>query len=98
MSKLIDTDKLLEKLYIRECLTQEVSEIIDELPNEINLQSMCEQIEDFGKYKGMLAKHDENTDWENYVPIRAVKEIIKGKGLEENYEEVLTKINKKEKI
>ena len=67
-------------LKVKGYLTCEISKIIDEMPNEFDLESILEQIEDYGKYQGMLVANSKD-DWNNYVPVKGVKEIIKKGGM-----------------
>ncbi|MDU7031179.1 MAG: hypothetical protein E6357_26330 [Clostridiales bacterium] len=40
---------------------------------------ILQQLEDYGKYKGILKCDDEKC--ENYIPVSVAKQIVRGKGL-----------------
>lgn len=45
----------------------------------IDLDMILQQLEDYGKYKGILVCDDEKC--ENYIPVSVAKQIVRGKGL-----------------
>lgn len=50
----------------------------DESP-DFNMDMVLDQLEDYGKYKGILMCGEDNC--ENYIPVSVAKQIVKGKGL-----------------
>ena len=46
---------------------------------DIDINVVLEQLEDYGKYKGIL--HCEGESFENYIPVSVAKLIVKGRGL-----------------
>lgn len=80
IGRLIDADKLinrLEDLASYEKLDY-IQEVMDE-PIAFNIDMVFMQLEDYGKYKGIL-KCDGN-NCENYIPISMAKQIVRGRGL-----------------
>lgn len=43
-----------------------------------NIDMVLEQLEDYGKYKGML--HCEENGCERYIPVSVAKQIVRGRG------------------
>lgn len=54
-------------------------EYAESLPTAFDLEIVIEQIEDYGKYKGIL--HCEDNHCENYIPVSVAKQIVQGRGL-----------------
>ena len=80
IGRLIDADKLinrLEDLASYEKLDY-IQEVMDE-PIAFNIDMVFMQLEDYGKYKGVLKLDDDKC--ENYIPVSVVKQIVKGRGL-----------------
>ena len=48
-------------------------------PTAFDMKAVLEQLEDYGKYKGVL--HCEGESFENYIPISVAKQIVRGRGL-----------------
>lgn len=44
-----------------------------------DLDMVLEQLEDYGKFKGVLRCDGES--FENYIPVSVAKQIVKGRGL-----------------
>lgn len=44
-----------------------------------DMDMVLEQLEDYGKYKGLLRCEGEG--FENYIPVSVAKQIVKGRGL-----------------
>lgn len=47
----------------------------------VDLNKILEQLEDYGKYKGLLRCEEDRC--ENYIPVSVAKQIVKGRGLSE---------------
>jgi len=80
IGRLIDVDKLinrLEDLASYEKLDY-IQEVMDE-PIAFNIDMVFMQLEDYGKYKGILKCDGDNC--ENYIPISMAKQIVRGRGL-----------------
>lgn len=45
-----------------------------------NIEKVLEQLEDYGKYKGIL-RVENGVECENYIPVSMAKQIVKGRGL-----------------
>ena len=79
--RLIDADQL--RGFVRGLIRKEerrgFDEFIDNAPTEFDIDMIIDQIEEYGKYKGILIGMDDRC--ENYIPVSEVKKIIKGKGL-----------------
>lgn len=54
-------------------------EYAENLPTAFDVEMVLEQLEDYGKYKGIL--HCEDDHCENYIPVSVAKQIIRGRGL-----------------
>lgn len=46
---------------------------------DFNIEMVLDQLEDYGKYKGLLRCEEEKC--ENYIPVSVAKQIVKGRGL-----------------
>lgn len=46
-----------------------------------NMEKVLEQLEECGKYKGIL--HCEGEGFENYIPVSVAKKIVRARGLSE---------------
>lgn len=44
-----------------------------------NMEKVLEQLEDYGKYKGILRCEGEG--FENYIPVSIARQIVRGRGL-----------------
>lgn len=79
--RLIDADQL--RGFVRGLIPKEerrgFDKFIDNAPTEFDIDMIIDQIEEYGKYKGILIGMDDRC--ENYIPVSEVKKIIKGKGL-----------------
>ena len=51
---------------------------LNEIPTAYDVDKVIEQLEDYGKYKGLLWITDNPANCDNYVPVREVKKIVKG--------------------
>lgn len=49
------------------------------LPTFFDMNTVLQQLEDYGKYKGVLYVEDDKC--ENYIPVSVAKQIVKGRGL-----------------
>ncbi len=80
---LIDTDKLKYELfadnYNEKMTIQEVADCIDYQTAAFDIDMVLDQLEDYGKYKGVLKLDDDKC--ENYIPVSVAKQIVKGRGL-----------------
>jgi len=47
--------------------------------NDFDIDRVLEQLEDYGKFKGVLRCEGES--FENYIPVSVAKLIVKGRGL-----------------
>lgn len=47
--------------------------------NTFNLDKVLEQLEDYGRFKGLL--HCAGESFENYIPVSAAKQIVRRRGL-----------------
>lgn len=60
-----------------------VDELIKKQPTVFDMDMVLEQLEDYGKYKGVLYCEDEIfKDYENYIPVSVAKQIVKSRGLD----------------
>lgn len=46
--------------------------------NTFDIDKVLEQLEDYGKYKGLL--HCEGEGFENYIPVSVAKQIVRARG------------------
>lgn len=56
-----------------------VDKIIDNELTAFDIDIVLDQLEDYGKYKGILKCDDDNR--ENYIPVSVAKQIVRGRGL-----------------
>lgn len=56
-----------------------VDELIQKQPITFDMDMVLEQLEDYGKYKGIL--RCEKDECENYIPVSVAKQIVRGRGL-----------------
>ena len=86
--RLICADKLMESIikifhcnpFIEVGITYEyIDKIIDNEPTAFDMDVVLDQLEDYGKYKGVLKLDDDKC--ENYIPVSVAKQIVKGRGL-----------------
>lgn len=75
---LINTDDLRVPSDIPYKLT--VKRIIMQQPVAFDMDMVLDQLEDYGKYKGLL--HCEGEGFENYIPVSVAKQIVKGRGVD----------------
>ena len=75
---LINTDDLRVPSDIPYKLT--VKRIIMQQPVAFDMDMVLDQLEDYGKYKGLLRCEGEG--FENYIPVSVAKQIVKGRGLD----------------
>jgi len=91
---LINTDDLLKKWDKTSTRGRtEFDQVIMEQPTYFDMDTVLDQLEDCGKYKGILKL--DNDSCENYISVSVAKQIVKGRGLggvlgylKENKEEV----------
>lgn len=85
--RLIDADNLMKnvikifgcKPYIEVGNTYEyVDKIIDDEVTSFDIDMVLDQLEDYGKYKGILMCDGDNS--ENYIPVSVAKQIVKAGG------------------
>lgn len=88
MKRLIDANDLLKNIvnifhckpFIEVGNTYEyVDKIIDETQTDFDINVVLDQLEEYGKYKGVLMCDDEKC--EHYIPVSVAKQIVRGKGL-----------------
>lgn len=79
MGRLIDSDKVSTKIYLTGYRTNQIEEAIDNTETEFDMDMVLEQLEDYGKFKGVLRCEGES--FENYIPVSVAKLIVKGRGL-----------------
>ena len=86
--RLICADKLMESIvkifhckpFIEVGNTYEyIDKIIDDESTAFDMDMVLDQLEDYGKYKGVLKLN--NDSCENYIPVSVAKQIVKSKGL-----------------
>lgn len=84
--RLIDADQL--RGFVRGLIPKEerrgFDEFIDNAPTEFDIDIVINQIEEYGKYKGVLIRTDDRC--ENYIPVSEVKKIIENKGFGEVFD------------
>lgn len=56
-----------------------VDELIKKQPTAFDMNVVLDQLEDYGKYKGILRIEDNHC--ENYIPVSVAKQIVQGRGL-----------------
>lgn len=82
---MISREKLLDEFFADTsygCGTvgiKYVDELIQKQPIAFDLDRVLEQLEDYGKYKGILCC--EKDKCENYIPVSVAKKIVQGRGL-----------------
>lgn len=54
-------------------------EALESENGSFNIDMILEQLEDYGKYRGLL--HCEGESFENYIPVSIAKQIVRGRGL-----------------
>lgn len=79
MGKLIDSDAVSTKVYLSGYSTNEVEDAIDKTPIAFDVDTVLDQLEDYGKYKGVLTCNGDES--ENYIPVSVAKQIVRAKGL-----------------
>lgn len=81
-----------------------IDDLIDKQPVSFDMDMVIDQLEDYGKYKGILK--NENGKCENYIPVSMAVKIVKAAGLngalgyltKEDYFELDTKNNNPKRI
>lgn len=76
-----------------------IDDLIDEQPVAFDMDMVIDQLEDYGKYKGVLK--NKNGKCENYIPVSMAVKIVKAAGLngsKEDYFELDMENNTTEKI
>lgn len=79
--KLINSEELRD-VFVKDSGTyieKTLLEIIDTQPVACDLDIILDQIEDYGKYKGILRCEGEG--FENYIPVSVAKQIVRARGL-----------------
>jgi hypothetical protein len=56
-----------------------IDDLIDKQPVAFDMDMVIDQLEDYGKYKGILK--NENGKCENYIPVSMAVKIVKAAGL-----------------
>lgn len=79
MGKLIDSDVVSTKVYLSGYSTNEIEKAIDEVSVAFDVDMVLDQIEDYGKYKGVLMCNGDKN--ENYIPVSVAKQIVRARGL-----------------
>lgn len=79
MGKLIDSDVISTKVYLSGYSTNEVENAIDKTPVAFDVNMVLDQLEDYGKYKGVLMCNGDKS--ENYIPVSVARRIVRGRGL-----------------
>lgn len=79
MGKLIDSDAMVERNNHSFYDTTDLKEMLEYEPPAFDINMVLDQLEDYGKYKGVL--HIEEDGCENYIPVSVAKQIVKGRGL-----------------
>lgn len=77
--KLIDADAMWGKNRSSIYDTSDLKEMLDYEPTAFDIDMVLEQLEDYGKYKGILKVEEDKC--ENYMPVSVAKKIVGGKGL-----------------
>ena len=76
-----------------------IDDLIDEQPVAFDMDMVIDQLEDYGKYKGVIK--NKNGKCENYIPVSMAVKIVKAAGLngsKEDYFELDRENNTTEKI
>ena len=71
---------LLEDLVDATCDQIESIEDISSVAENFDIVKVLEQLEVYGKYKGVL-RWCEGENFEKYIPVSVAKQIVKGRGL-----------------
>lgn len=79
MGRLIDVDTLLKGNKSSIYDTSDLEEMLHYEPTAFDIDMVLEQLEEYGKYKGVL--HCEDDKCENYIPISVAMQIVNGRGL-----------------
>lgn len=80
--KLINADEL-RAIFVKDSGTyieEAILDIIDNQPVTYDLDMVLEQLDDYGKYKGIL-HIEEDGKCENYIPVSVAKQIVRGRGV-----------------
>ena len=56
-----------------------IDKIIDNEATAFDMDMVLDQLEDYGKYKGILKL--DNDSCENYIPVSIAKQIVRGRGI-----------------
>lgn len=88
MSDLISREEVIKLIqqyhgYMPNNINHEMYKKAKEIPTAYDVDKVIEQLEDYGKHKGLLRITDNPTNCDNYVPVREVKKIVKGGGKDE---------------
>lgn len=79
MGRLIDADAINGTFAPSETYTgREVMALLNQQPTAFDVDKVVEQLEDYGKYKGILMDNGETLD--NYLPVLKCKQLVKGGG------------------
>ena len=71
---------LLEHLVDVACdQIESIEEDNSSVSKSFDIDNVLEQLEDYGKYKGLLRCEGEG--FENYIPVSIAKQIVRGRGL-----------------
>lgn len=71
---------LLEQLLDIACdQIESIEEDDSSISENFDIDKVLEQLEDYGKYKGVLQCEGES--FENYIPVSVAKQIVRGRGL-----------------
>lgn len=90
MSDLISKEKILKIIEDIKCddnIPKNYGTILDIMrhirkqPSEFNVDLVIYQLENYGKYKGIL--YDREDKYENYIPVSVAKQIVKAGGVGE---------------
>lgn len=79
MGKLIDSDVVSTRIYLSGYSTNEIEMAIDETPDAFDVDVVLDQLEDYGKYEGILMCNGDKS--ESYIPISVARQIVRGRGL-----------------
>lgn len=58
---------------------ESIEEDNSSVSKSFDIDNVLEQLEDYGKYKGLLRCEGEG--FENYIPVSIAKQIVRGRGL-----------------
>ena len=77
---LIDSDDL--RLPLEAPYKGSVKRTIAQQPAAFDMDMVLDQLEDYGKYKGViLYSGDDTNSGDNYIPVSIAKQIVRGRGL-----------------